>query len=83
MFVHSFNTTCNLLRLHTKNVNRSNERKWSHTKKARSRQYPAETITVADYTDDLVLLMNASVQAECLLNSLEKAARSIGCNMNS
>ena len=33
-------------------------------KKARSRQYPAETITDANYTDDLVLLTNTPTQAD-------------------
>ena len=35
----------------------------SHLKKARSRQYTAETITGDDYADDLALLANASTQA--------------------
>ena len=43
-------------------------------KKPRSRQYPAETITDADYADDLVLLANTLAQAESLLYSLEQAA---------
>ena len=41
------------------NVNRSNELKWFHSKKkARSRYNPKETVTEADYADDLVLLAN-------------------------
>ena len=40
------------------------------TKKARRRQYPAETITGADYTDDLTLLANTSAQVKYLLHSL-------------
>ena len=42
-------------------------------KKPRSRQYPAEAITNADYADDLVLLDNTPTQAKCLLHSLEQA----------
>ena len=45
---------------------------------ASSRQYPVKTIIDADCTDDVVLLKNTSVQAECLLHSLEQAARGIG-----
>ena len=40
------------------NVDRFNERKWFHTKKARSKEYPAETIIEADYANDLALLAN-------------------------
>ena len=40
-------------------------------KKARSRQYPAETITDADSADDIALLTNALTQTEPLLHSLE------------
>ena len=43
-------------------------------KKARSRWYPRETITNADYTDYQVLLVNTPVRAECL----KQAARGIG-----
>ena len=39
-------------------------------KKARSRQYTAETITDEDYQDDLALLVNTPTQAESLLHSL-------------
>ena len=39
--------------------------------KARSRQYPAQTITDADYSNDLTLLANTPAQAESLLHSLE------------
>ena len=34
----------------TKNINKSNERKWFHIKKTRSKGYPATIITDADYT---------------------------------
>ena len=37
----------------------------------RSRRYPAQTITDADYADDIVLLANAPAQAETLQLSLE------------
>ena len=36
------------------------------------RWYPAETITDADYADDLVLLANTPVQAKLLLHSLKQ-----------
>ena len=51
-------------------------------KKARSRWYPTEIITDADYVEDLVLLANTLAQAESLLYSLEKAAGSIGIHAN-
>ena len=37
----------------------------------RSRRYPVQTITDADYADDIVLLANTPTQAEILLHSLE------------
>ena len=46
--------------------------------KERSRRYPAETITDADYADDIALLENAPAQAETLLPSLEWAGADIG-----
>ena len=46
--------------------------------KARSRRYSAQTITDADYTDDIVILPNTPAQAETLLQSLERAAGGIG-----
>ena len=39
-------------------------------KNPRSRQYPAETLTDADYTDYLVLLVNTPGQDESLVFSL-------------
>ena len=42
--------------------------------KKRSRRYPAQTITVVDYADDIALLANTPAQAETLLYSLERAA---------
>ena len=49
------------------------ENSFTH-KKARSRQYPAETITDADYADDLGLLANTSTKVEFLLHSLEQVS---------
>ena len=37
-----------------------------------------ETITYADYADDLVLLANTPAQAESQLHSLDQAAGGIG-----
>ena len=41
-----------------------------------------ETITGADYADDLALLANISAQAEFRLHSLEQTTRSIGLFVN-
>ena len=43
-------------------------------KKLRSRQYTAETMTNADYSDDLTLLVNTPAQAKSLLLRLEQAS---------
>ena len=51
-------------------------------KKARSRQYPAETIMDANYADDLALLTNTSAQAKTLLYSLKQDARGISLYKN-
>ena len=50
--------------------------------KERSRRYPAQTITDADYTDEIALLANAPTQAETLLHSVERAAAGIGLYVN-
>ena len=50
--------------------------------KERSRRYPTQTITNADYTDDIVLLANTPAQARTLLHSPERAATSIGLHVN-
>ena len=51
--------------------------------KERSRRYPpAQTITDADYADNIVLLANSSTKAESLLHSLERAAGGIGLYVN-
>ena len=51
-------------------------------KKTRSRQYPAETITVTDYAEDLVLLAITSTQAKSFLQSQKYAAEGVGLHMN-
>ena len=51
-------------------------------KKARSRRYPAQTMTDADYADDLALLADTLPQAESLLHNLEKEAKIIGLYVN-
>ena len=51
-------------------------------KPARSRRYPAEKITDADYADDLTLLADKIAHAEKLLHSLETAAAGIGLYVN-
>ena len=50
--------------------------------KKRSRNYPAKTITDADYADDIAILANTPNQAETLLHSLERAATGIGLHVN-
>ena len=46
---------------------------------ARSRRYPAQTITNAD---DIMLRVNSPAQDQSLLNSLERAAGAIGLHIN-
>ena len=50
--------------------------------KKRSRRYPAQTITDADYADDITLLANTPTQAKTLLHSLERAAAGLGLYVN-
>ena len=50
--------------------------------KERSRRYPAQTITDADYADDIALLANTPAQAKTLLHSLEREAAGIGLHVN-
>ena len=50
--------------------------------KARNRRYPVQTITDADYTDDIALLANIPAQAENLLHRLERVAGGIGLHVN-
>ena len=51
-------------------------------KKARSRRYHAQTITDADYADDIGLLANTPTQTESMSHSLEKAAGGISQHVN-
>ena len=51
-------------------------------KKARSRRYPVETITDADYTDDNALLANTPIQAENLPYNLDQTANCTGLHVN-
>ena len=50
--------------------------------KERSRRYPAQTFTDADYADDIAQLANAPTQAETQVHSLEWAAVGIGLHVN-
>ena len=50
--------------------------------KERNRRYPTQTITDANYTDDIALLANTPAQAETQLHSLEQAAACIGLYVN-
>ena len=50
--------------------------------KERSRRNPAQTITDAEYTDDIELLANTPAQAKTLLHRLERAAAGIGLHVN-
>ena len=50
--------------------------------KERSRKYPAQIITDADYADDIALLANSPAQDESLQHSLERAAGGIGIHVN-
>ena len=49
----------------------------------RSRRYIAETITDADYADDIALLINPTAQAQSLLHSQEQTAADIGLTFHS
>ena len=50
--------------------------------KERSRSYPAQTITEADYVEDIALLANTPAQAESLLHNLEQEASGRGLHVN-
>ena len=50
--------------------------------KKRRRIYHAQTITDADYADDIALLANTPAQAETQLLSLERAVDGIGLHVN-
>ena len=53
-----------------------------HEKKARSRWYSTETITDADYVNDMVLFVNTPTWAESLLHSLEQESGGFGLHVN-
>ena len=48
----------------------------------RNRREPAQTVTVADYADDIKLLANTPAQAEYLRHCLKRAAAGIGLHVN-
>ena len=50
--------------------------------KERNRRYPAQTITDADYADDIALLANTPTQAKPLLQSPKRAVADIGLHVN-
>ena len=50
--------------------------------KKKSRRYPAQTVTDADYADDIALLANTLAQAKSLLHGLEQVAGGIGLHVN-
>ena len=50
--------------------------------KERSRRCPTQTITDADFADDIALLANTPVQSETLLHSQDRAAAGIGLHVN-
>ena len=65
------------------NIYKSNNKKGFHIlKKARSRKYPAKTMTDTDYADNLALLANTPTHAESLPSCLEQSAEGIGFYMN-
>ena len=45
-------------------------------------RYPAQTITDADYADDIALLTNKPAQTETLLHGPERAIAGIGVHVN-
>ena len=64
------------------NVDRSNERKWLYIKRDKTQMIPAQTITDADYADEIALPSNTPTQAESLLHRLEKASGGIDLHGN-
>ena len=54
----------------------------SELTKKRNRRYSANTITNADYADDIAILANTPNQAETLQHSLERAAADIVLHVN-
>ena len=63
-------------------INKMKDNGFRLTKK-RSRWYPGQTITGADYADDIMLLANTRAKAETLLHSLEQVVADIGLHVNS
>ena len=61
---------------------RFNESKWFQAGKGKKQKIPAQTITDADYADDITLLANSPAQVETLLHSLERVAAGIGLHVN-
>ena len=61
-------------------IDKMKENRFKLTKE-RSRRYPTQTITDADYADDIALLANTSAQAKTLQHSLEWAAAGIGLHV--
>ena len=59
------------------------KRKWFHTKMAKSRWYPAESIKDVDNRDDQAFLANTPAQAKYLLHNIEQAASNTDFYMNS
>ena len=51
-------------------------------KKAKTRRYPVQTITNADYADDIALLANTPTQSESRQHSLEQAIGGVGLHVN-
>ena len=62
-------------------INKMKENGFKLTKE-RSRRYSEQTITDADYVDDIALLANAPNRAETVLYNLELAAAGIGFHVN-
>ena len=58
------------------------EKGFTLNKKARSRRFPASTITDADYADDISLLANTPTQAKSLMYSLEQVAGGMDLHRN-
>ena len=63
------------------NINRSNKRKWFLIKKDKKQTISCRN-NDTNYTDDLAILANTSVQAKFLLHNLDQAARDIGLYVN-
>ena len=62
-------------------MNKMKENSFKLTKE-RSRRYSAQTITDADYDDDIALLANTPGQAETLLHIPERSGASIDLYVN-